>query len=53
MPLPNPAKHRSHKRDGYGKRHWANFDKEKFEQAKMKFVLKNPVQDGGCPLYVD
>lgn len=27
-----------------------SFDKEKFVQASMKFVLKNPMQDGGCAL---
>lgn len=29
------------------------FDKQKFVQAGMKFVLKNPVQDGGCKIKKD
>lgn len=47
---------RNNKRDGYSKlaanqnNYNYNFDKEKFVQAGLKFVLKNPMQDGGCKI---
>ena len=48
---------RNQKRDGYsklaGNGFHSHFDKEKFVQASMKFVLKNPIQDGGCQLTTD
>lgn len=37
-----PRRNKNAKRDGYSKRNQGHFDKEKFVQATMKFVLKNP-----------
>lgn len=42
---------KQNKKDGYSRlaaNQKYHFDKEKFVQAGMKFILKNPVQDGGC-----
>lgn len=51
-----PGGNRKKKASGYSKmakgrgNYDYEFDKEKFVQASMKFVLKNPVEDGGCKI---